>query len=331
MQKSFENVEEVLEDELFNAWFLKTSNEQVAAWEQLMQANPQNSELVEEAIVLMQQLYIREDGVVRADTDKAYTKLTERLNETGKNTTSVFQLKPRRNRWWMAAAAVFVFAAVITYIKLAAHKESIKSQYGQISTHQLPDGSDVILNANSVVTLGDDWKEGKDREVWLKGEAFFHVMKNPVKNRFIVHTDQLDVIVTGTRFNVITRENKTSVLLTEGSVIIKTKDGKEIIMKPGDFVEMLDSKVEKKTANQEVVLAWKENKLIFENTSMKEAVSMISEHYGVKITLTDQSIADDTLNGILPNDNLDNLLKALEAAKNYKITRNDNEIIISKP
>ncbi len=52
------------------------------------------------------------------------------------------------------------------------------------------------------------WKEGTSREVWLKGEAFFHVSKTPTKARFIVHTERFDVVVTGTQFNVMNRAGK---------------------------------------------------------------------------------------------------------------------------
>ena len=149
-------------------------------------------------------------------------------------------------------------------------------------------------------------------------------------NRFIVHTDQMDVIVTGTQFNVITRNDRSSVLLTEGSVTIRSKDGKEIMMKPGDFVEINNNGLEKKTANEEAILAWKENKLIFENTPMTEAAKLISEHYGIKVTLADQQVKERPLSGIMQNDNLGVLLKSLEAM-DLKITKKDNEIIISTP
>src|ERR1043166_3391835 len=128
----------------------------------------------------------------------------------------------------------------------------------------------MILNANSKAELSEDWKDGKDREVWLHGEAFFKVTKTPHRSRFIVHTDNLDVILTGTQFNVLHRDGKTAVLLTEGHVIIRTKDGKELAMNPGDYVEMGDQMVERKQAKEENILAWKENKLAFDNTPLTE-------------------------------------------------------------
>lgn len=175
-----------------------------------------------------------------------------------------------------------------------------------------------------------DWKDC-DREIWLNGEAFFHVKKTPQKNRFVVHTNDLDVIVTGTKFNVWTRDNKTSVLLTEGSVTIRTLSGEEIKMHPGDFVQIDHQTLEKKKGNEESILAWKDNRIQFDNTPIREAARRITEHYGVKVTV-DSSVSDTmTLSGVQPNDNLDILLGSLEATREFRIIRKDTEIVISKP
>jgi transmembrane sensor len=201
--------------------------------------------------------------------------------------------------------------------------------YGEVRSNALPDGSTMILNANSNATLSNDWKDGNDREVWLNGEAFFKVAKTPQKSRFIVHAGDLDIIVTGTQFNVLNRDGKTTVLLTEGSVILHTKDGKELAMKPGDYVEMDRQLVELKQVKEDNILAWRENRLAFDNTSLKEAAQMISYHYGVKITLED-NVSNVPLTGIMANNNLDDLLKAIEAVANVRITRTDKgEIIFS--
>jgi transmembrane sensor len=156
------------------------------------------------------------------------------------------------------------------------------------------------------------------------------VTKTPKRSRFIVHAGNLDVIVTGTQFNVQHRDNKTTVLLTEGSVIIRTKDGKELAMRPGDFVEMNDQLVQHRSAREENVLAWKDNLMAFDSTSLTEAAKIISNHYGVKVVLEDNVASTAVpLTGIMPNNNLDDLLKAIEIATNIQITRTDKEIVFA--
>jgi len=328
MVKNFQNVEEIIADETFQAWYYRNNPIQIETWEKWMEINPEQSELVQEAIVWMNELKVNESPVSEEQATSAYTRLTQRLDETG---GAKVRFMTRRKWWLSAAAAVLLIATGVIFLKTSTSQPSLGTQYGEISTKLLPDGSTMMLNANSTAKLSESWEGDKDREVWLQGEAFFHVKKMTNKKRFIVHTNELDVIVTGTQFNVWTRDNKTSVLLTEGSVTIQTADGKETKMLPGDFVEINNSNLEKRKANQESILAWKESRLIFDNTPMQEVARIIHEHYGVNVVITDRSLDSKPINGILPNDNLDVLLKSLEGTNEFKITRKENEISISKP
>jgi len=138
-------------------------------------------------------------------------------------------------------------------------------------------------------------------------------------------------VVTGTQFNAVSREDASNVLLTEGSVTIQTKDGKVIHMKPGDYVTIENSVPAKATADQERLLAWKEAKLDFDKTPMNEVAKIITRHYGVKVSLSGKDISDKTISGIMPNDNLEVLITALEATGSFRITRLENGITISAP
>ncbi len=331
MIKNFSGPEDVIADESFQAWFFKQNEEAVSEWENWLELNPDRLPIVEQAIQLMSAIRIKEAGVPALRTEEAYANLQKRIDTDNKE-TPVVPLSRNKVKWWLsAAAAVLLIVGAISFWKFSPATSSINAQYGQVKSQQLPDGSLMMLNANSTAKLGTEWNEANDREVWLEGEAFFHVTKTPKKNRFIVHTNQLDVIVTGTQFNVWTRNNKTSVLLTEGSVTIRTADGKETKMLPGDFVEINNSNLEKKTVNEESVLAWKENKILFDNTCMTDVGRIINEHYGVKVTISDKSLNAVTISGMMENDNLDILLKSLEATNDFKITHKNNEIFISKP
>ncbi|MEO8405921.1 MAG: FecR domain-containing protein, partial [Chitinophagaceae bacterium] len=286
---------------------------------------------VQQAISFMNELSLNEAVVSSKEVEEKLSQIHSHINDTK---APVIQMKVSRKRWLItAAAAVLLLIGGITVFKLTQSKEYLNTVYGEIRSNRLPDGSTMILNANSKVELGDNWKDGKDREVWLNGEAFFKITKTPHKSRFIVHTDDLDVIVTGTQFNVMHRGDKTSVLLTEGSVTIRTKDGQELKMKPGDYIEMGGKSIERKAAKEDNVLAWKGNKLALDNTPLNEVAQIISNHYGVKVTLANNlSLSNiEPLTGILPNDNLDDLLEAVEVAADITVIRTDNGDIIFSP
>jgi ferric-dicitrate binding protein FerR (iron transport regulator) len=329
MERIFQSVEEILTDELFQAWYFKTDPEKFQQWQEWLSQNPGQQEMVNAATACMQDIVIHEREIPAATVSAARERLMASLQSTQ---APVVQMGTRRRKWgWTAAAAVILIAAGAYLWTSLGNQSSIKTAYGQVSTQQLPDGSEVILNANSSVSYSEGWEKGKEREVWVKGEAFFKVKKTPNKSRFIVHTNQLDVVVTGTQFNVVSRSQKSSVMLTEGSVIIRTKDGSETKMVPGEFVELSDKQLEKKAVKEETVLAWKEKKILFNDTPLTEVIAKIKEHYGEEVVIEDEQLARKTVTGMMPNDNLDVLLKSLEATLEATVVRKDGRIMITHP
>jgi len=320
------NVNDILQNQQFLDWYFKTSPETVSDWEQILNNHPDWKPAVEEAIEWLQNLQLKEKSIAQAQVETSYSKLQQSLDELSE--TKVVSMRSRAIRWWMASAAAIILALAGIWMFGGMKSNSIQTQYGEVSAKVLPDGSEVTLNAHTSISYGKGWQEGNEREVWLKGEAYFHVKKTPQKSRFIVHTDRFDIIVTGTQFNVINRDGKTSVLLNEGSVTIRGKDGKEIKMVPGDYVEMKDNAPEKTPLpNINSVTAWKDKKMLFDSTRIQDVAKMIEDVYGVKVQI-EQSAASKTVNGIMPNDNLDLLLQALQGTEELTIEKKDDTIVI---
>lgn len=324
MTQNYNSIEEVISDEGFLAWYGKTDSEKSLQWERWLEEHPEHKAIVEEATLYLNELYISETPLSDFEIQSACQNLELALEQA-----KVVKMKQPRKRLWIPAAAILLLVAGFALWTISFRDTRYKSSYGRINEFKLPDGSKVTLNANSELSIKKKWQTGEDREVWLKGEAFFKVQKTPQHNRFVVHAAAMDVIVTGTQFNVINRDNESSVLLTEGSVTVQTRDGREIHMKPGDYVTLKNNQAEKKPVNEEKVLAWKQAKLVFDNTPMSEVAAIIRRHYGIKVTFSDSTIADKTVSGVMPNDNLDILIQALEATTEFKIQKKEMELIIS--
>ncbi|MDH7461629.1 FecR domain-containing protein [Chitinophagaceae bacterium 26-R-25] len=320
------NVNDILQNQQFLDWYFRTSPETVSDWEQILNNHPEWRSAVEEAIEWLQNLQLKEKSIAQAQVEASYSRLQQSLD--GLTDSKVVNMRTRAMRWWMASAAAIILAVAGIWMVNGTKSNSIQTQYGEVSAKVLPDGSEVTLNAHTSISYGKGWQEGKEREVWLKGEAYFHVKKTPQKSRFIVHTDRFDIIVTGTQFNVINRDGKTSVLLNEGSVTIKGKDGKEIKMLPGDYVEMKDNAPEKAVIpNVNAVTAWKDKKMLFDSTTIQVVAKMIEDTYGVTVQI-EPSASTKTFSGIMQNDNLDILLEALKETADLKIEKTDHTIII---
>lgn len=320
------NVNDILQNQQFLDWYFKTSPETITDWEEILNNHPDWQPAAQEATEWLRNLQMTEKSIAQAQVEASYNRLQQSLSDLTES--KVVSIRSRAMRWWVASAAAIILAVAGIWMFSGSKSNSIQTEYGEVSAKVLPDGSEVTLNAHTSISYGKGWQEGKEREVWLNGEAYFHVKKTPQKSRFIVHTDRFDIIVTGTQFNVINRNGKTSVLLNEGSVTIKEKDGKEIKMLPGDYVEMKDNTPAKAVLpNINSVTAWKEKKMLFDNTTIQDVAKMIEDNYGVKVEI-EESASAKTFSGIMQNDNLDILLEALKETANLNIEKKDNVIII---
>jgi ferric-dicitrate binding protein FerR (iron transport regulator) len=331
MLKNNVGAEDLLSDDSFLSWYFKTDPRHVQQWEQWIAANPGGGDQAARAIELLNSLRLRERTISPDTITLAESRLLQKIHqfEKRKGTRTIARVVPfSAKRWWVAAAVILLAGALYGAHLWRSRDPEFRTGYGEVRGRRLPDGTDVMVNADSRIVYNAGWQDGKDREVWLNGEAFFHVSRTPLKSRFIVHTDHFDIIVTGTQFNVVNRNDKDNIMLKEGSVILHTDEGKELKMSPGDFVEYNSAQLEKKLVKKDSVLAWKEYKLVFDNTPLKELVRIIREHYGITVKLAHESIGDKTISGILPNDNLDVLLQALEATQEFKVIRQGDAITI---
>lgn len=209
------------------------------------------------------------------------------------------------------------------------------SPRGSVSDLLLPDGSVIYLNADSRIEYSVEGKKGK-REVFLYGEAWFDVAKDP-KRPFLVHTSAYDIYVTGTRFNIKAHDSDKDVITTleEGEVHLKSTDDfrleKDIILKPGEqaFLDKDAKTIAVKSVNAEWYSSWKENKLIFINMSMKELEVTLERKYGVEINVKDKDLLDLHFDGTIKNETIIEVLEILKIALpiEYHITDQTIEII----
>ncbi|HLZ89943.1 MAG TPA: FecR domain-containing protein [Puia sp.] len=346
MSANYTEPEDLLADESFLSWYFKSGAKDQKDWDRWMAEHPEREKLVQQAVALLETVRVREAEIPVQQKQAAEKALLGKLAPLQSRQTPTAPLQSRESptaeprsgiyslysyRRWMVAAAILLLlgAGVVVVAIRSASDRVVKTAYGQITSRDLPDGSEVTMDANSRLRYSKGWKDGSSREVWIDGEAFFHVRKTPSGSRFIVHTDHFDIIVTGTRFNVVNRNGVENVLLQEGSVILHDKNGKELTMTPGEFVSFDKQQLAKRAVQPDSVTAWKDRKLVFDKTPLRELVGIVNDHYGVHIQLENASLGDSTISAILPNNNLDVLLQALEATSEFTIIRKDDQITIA--
>lgn len=233
-------------------------------------------------------------------------------------------------RWlWSVAASVTLLLTVwFTQPRWGYHHYTVP--YGQTSVLTLADGSTVTLNAHSALRVPRFGFGQTDREVWLTGEGYFSVARLPRKQRFVVHTNALDVQVLGTRFNVDTRRGRTEVVLSEGKVKLVAPKTRPLTMKPGESVVLADRDTlfRRLALEPTARLAWQQHRLVFNETPLSQVARQIEEFYGIKVVLASRDLARRELTGTLPNDDLSVVLRTLSVSYNLAVERQKNTIIL---
>ena len=311
-------LEQWLEDQSFINWALQKEEKDVSKWEHYFNDHPHHWELAKEGRALLLGISFQEIPLDPASGQEALTRLLNRLEEN----TSAHSQPPivktfRFWRTWQFAASIAIFMLVsgFAYFQFFDHTEIVlTTTYGQQLETQLPDGSQVTLNANSSLK----YHTREPRKVWLEGEAFFEIKKMPETNAdFQVLTQDLTVNVLGTSFNVNTRNDQTKVFLEEGKVKLQVDNpATDVIeMDPGDLIaysrKQNKLKENRKNASALENASWKEGTLIFNDTPLPEALYKIEEIYGIQFLLQSEELKEEVISGGVPIKDLNVTLQTL--------------------
>lgn len=147
----------------------------------------------------------------------------------------------------------------------------------------LPDGTMVWLNADSKISFPEEFN-GKERNVAVAGEAYFEVTKD-AHHPFIVKTDYFTTTVHGTSFNVCAYSAKEAyVALVSGSVAVKTNDGPEEFITPGQMASLTgESAMSIKNVDIYPLIQWKEGFFYFERDRLVDIMMELGRWYNVNI------------------------------------------------
>jgi transmembrane sensor len=237
----------------------------------------------------------------------------------------------RRSYAWLAAAASVTLLAVAGYFffygtspsatgtRVALKTVTQTTTRGQKITVTLPDGTQVRLNANSVLSYPERFA-GATREVTLEGEGFFDVAHDAA-HPFIVHAGDAATRVLGTSFNVLAATAAVTVTLVEGSVNISTK-GVAKDLKPNEQAVIDAGSAEIRTHQVDVskYIGWKNNTLIFDHITVQEAFSQMENWYNVDLQMTNPALGKCFVTARYENESLENVLNSFRFMLNVEFS-----------
>ncbi len=193
----------------------------------------------------------------------------------------------RSLNWKSVSVAASLVLAVGLGMLARLYTQNVTAKEGEYLSHRLPDGSILHLNAASQLTYAPGWWWVK-REVFLEGEAFFEVEKG---RSFRVKTDRGNVEVLGTTFNVLARTAVFEVFCLTGKVLAEDQKGKSEVLSPEEMARLDDQGdlVKVENPRQDVVLAWRSQKFIYNTTPLSKVFRDVERHYDIEIRLESDS------------------------------------------
>ncbi|WP_321334138.1 FecR domain-containing protein [uncultured Bacteroides sp.] len=292
-----------------------TDAEETKVIEEWITKSEENKQIVKQLLSI--NLAVDAKGLLDIrDTEQALQKVKDRIRSR----------KYNWKIWTQRVAAILFLPLLIGYLLLWNDKYRETPQMVEVKTNPgittsviLPDSTVVYLNSESSLRYPSKFS-GKIRNVEIRGEAYFEVAKNP-KKQFVVSTyNGSQIKVYGTKFNLESYETDDyiSTTLLEGSIgfSFKAKDGayKQIRIHPHQ--KLVYQPQEEKTnlylTKGDVETAWKDGKIIFDNTPMADVLRMLSKRFNVEFIISANRLNNYSFTGMLTTQRLDMVLKYLK-------------------
>lgn len=321
--------EDFLQNDRFRHWVKHRLPEDKAFWEDFLNQYPEKRPAYEKAVAMLLVIFGRQ-----AEAGEGAGRLRGMLNaEAGRTEASRVETDEHEPlplwRWlrW-SAAAVLVIGLGFWWSRagreaglgrkgVARMSQSERggwvireNQSQAVMLVNLPDGSSVLLSKGSSIRFGKEMN-GAERDVFLDGEGFFEVVKNPAKP-FLVHTDKLTTRVLGTSFRVKSFPGHTDaeVAVKTGKVAVTTDDsdaGEPLMLYPNQRVSLVrknDKLVSSITgpAHIESTTPIETESFDFEFTPVSEAFKILETHYAVKIRFDEEKMSHCTVTASLKDE-----------------------------
>ncbi len=328
--------------------FVFNQNERdVRFWEKWIKRHPESWEEIALASAFLREEYADGLSVSDSDIEEEWNKLLMEVEHMPDQTPDRPALKAT-SRWLYksiaASIAVLISAAILWTIagktentdlglsEVEALQVVKSNPRGQKLNFKLPDGTRVKLNAQGEIRYHKPFDQA-ERVVYLKGEAFFDVVRD-TKRPFVVVTDPMQVRVLGTSFGVKAHpdERVSHVAVATGKVEVQTADSDPLMLTPYEvaLVDVHSQKIEKTTMSPRY-LAWKDEVIYFDKADLGEIAITLERWFNVDVEVINLKQQTLSVSGEFKNQSLQNVLKGMSFSSgfDYEITGKKVKIVIN--
>ncbi|MGN7989863.1 FecR family protein [Pedobacter sp. 22226] len=287
--------------------------------------------------------YFESEPVEDENTDPVFERIKAQIKVPEQPVLRVSRHKSYGTWLKIAVVLAIALAAVLIYnrgtiFSPKADVLNVQTKAAEVKTIVLADGSTVKINSGSSLKYPAQFK-ADTREVYLSGEAFFEVQKDPA-HPFIVHTSQMAVKVLGTEFDVKAYANdaftETTLIRGKVSVSLRNNADQTFILKPNDKFTLSNGKgsISQLTlfngsgADKIIETAWVNHELIFKNNRFDEVAKLFERWYGVKINFKESELKAVQFTGHFGKESLTEALNVLKLIENFNYSVKGKNVYI---
>ncbi|MCV2485299.1 DUF4974 domain-containing protein [Flavobacterium sp. SH_e] len=230
---------------------------------------------------------------------------------------------------------------IIYFGKVQNHEviyNTLNVPYGKRFKLRLSDGTVVSLNSGTVLRYPEQFSVNGNRNVYLTGEAFFEVAKDKT-HPFIVHANQADIEVLGTKFNVSAYPENPTVnsTLIEGSIQMSeaVNPSNVILLEPNQMATWQNNskKIILKEVDPAFYTAWTKGELAFKDTPFSIIAKIIQRTYDVEIVNENSDLAKQNFTGTIKisESSVENILDLLKRDTPFNYSIKQKTITITNP
>ncbi len=242
-------------------------------------------------------------------------------NRSKKSYTEQEKVIPLNSQRWLLGIAASVILILGLIFSLEDGMVTITTNFGEQKTVVLIDGSEVVLNSKSTLAYNaDNWED--NRILDFKGEGYFKVKKG---STFTVKTDNGEVEVLGTQFNVNSVNDFFEVVCFEGKVSVLTKKEKYTLL-PAHTVRRINGFEAVEWETKTVSPTWIDGESTFKSVPLKYVIESLEAQYDIIIHAKDVNV-DISYTGSFTHKDLNTALKTVFRSLQIRYIEKEKGII----
>ncbi len=334
------SVEDFVADPYFQRWVYAHDEGTAVFWKNWLHEHPEQKENILKAAAILRNMQFKEHEVPQNDAEQLWQEIV--LNRSAGR----YKVKKQSRfayPWYAAAASIALFIAVsVGLFKVLKSDQALlgisyQTDFGQTQSIVLPDGSSVVLGANSTLHYASGWLGEGERKVSLDGEAYFSVVHTEDDEKFVVLSDEVEITVLGTKFNVNNRRGENQIMLEEGSIrlsvpqVVNKLEKVEVEMQPGELLTVEEGKITKANTQADKYISWTAGVLVFEKAPLSHVIQMIEDHFGYTVITQDIDAEEMIMTAELRTSDLDMMLLYISEIFYLQIEKTDDTITLKKP